>query len=84
MKKASGRRTDELRREYRRSDFGSLVRGKYVEKVRKATNVIVLEPQLAKAFPNDRAVNRALRQALRDRKSSNRSTTRLKHERRAG
>ncbi len=87
MKKASRKQTDELRPEYKRSDFGTLVRGKYARRVVEATNVVVLDPQVAKAFPNDRAVNNALRGLLRDRKSSPRPTTRstrTRRERRAG
>ena len=87
MKKASRKPTDELRPEYKRSDFGTLVRGKYAQRVIEATNVVVLDPQVAKAFPNDRAVNKALRGLLRDRKSSTRPTarsTRTRRERRAG
>ena len=70
MRKASGKSADELRPEYKRSDFASLVRGKYARKVAEATNVVVLEPQVARAFPNDRAVNKALRGLLRGRKRS--------------
>lgn len=87
MKKARRKPTDELRPEYKRSDFGALVRGKYAQRVTEATNVVVLDPQVAKAFPNDRAVNEALRGLLRDRKSSARPTTRstrTRRERRAG
>ena len=87
MRKTSRKPTDELRPEYKRSDFGTLVRGKYAQRVIEATNVVVLDPQVAKAFPNDRAVNRALRGLIRDRKSSARPTTRstrTRRERRAG
>jgi hypothetical protein len=82
MRKAS-RRQDELRPEYKRSDFGSLVRGKYAQRIVEATNVVVLDPEVAKAFPNDRAVNRALRGLLRDRKSSTRPAGRSTRTRRA-
>ena len=82
MKKASRKPADDLRPEYKRADFGTLVRGKYAQRVVEATNVVVLEPQVAKAFPNDRAVNRALRGLLRDRKSSARATTRSTRTRR--
>jgi hypothetical protein len=68
MKKGSRKTTDELRPEYKRSDFGTLVRGKYAARVSEASNIVVLEPQVARAFPNDRAVNQALRGLLRDRK----------------
>src|SRR5437773_2330218 len=87
MKKADRKPTDELRPEYKRSDFGTLVRGKYARKVAEATNVVVLEPQVAQAFPNDRAVNKALRGVLRNRKVSARPTIRsrrTRRERRAG
>ena len=66
MKKASRKPTDELRREYTRADFGRLVRGKYARRLTEATNVVVLEPEVAKAFPNDRAVNKALRGLMRN------------------
>lgn len=87
MKKASRKATDELRPEYKRSDFGVLVRGKYAERAAQASNVVVLEPQVARAFPNDRAVNTALRGLLRERKISARPTaraTRTRRERRTG
>jgi len=87
MKKTSRKGTDQLRPEYKRSDLGRLVRGKYAQRVAEATNVVVLDPRLAKAFPNDRAVNKALRGLLRKRKSSPRPTKRsprARRERRAG
>jgi len=61
MKKASA---DELRPEYKRSDFGKLVRGKYATRASARTNVVILEPAVAKAFPTDKAVNDALRVVL--------------------
>jgi len=87
MKKGSRKQADDLRPEYKRSDFEALVRGKYAQRIIAATNVVVLDPQVAKAFPNDRAVNKALRGLLRGRKSSARPTTRstrTRRERRAG
>ena len=82
MKKASRKVADELRPEYKRSDFGTLVRGKYAQRVGQSTNVVLLEPQVALAFPNDRAVNEALRGVLRERKRSPRPNTRLARTRR--
>ncbi len=61
MKKAKRVVTDELRPEYQRSDFPALVRGKYVERLRRTSNVVVLEPEVAGLFPNAAAVNAALR-----------------------
>jgi len=60
MKKASPKAVDELRPEYKRSDFGNLVCGKYAARIAEATNIVVLEPEVAKVFPNDKAVNEAL------------------------
>ena len=65
MKKASSRPLDDLRAEY---DFASLsggVRGKYAGRYRAGVNLVLLDPELAKAFPSDRAVNEALRTILR-------------------
>ncbi|HEX7055058.1 MAG TPA: hypothetical protein VF211_14120 [Burkholderiales bacterium] len=87
MSKAGGKPTDELRAQYKRSDFGTLVRGKYAQKVADATNVVVLEPQVARAFPNDHAVNNALKRLMRERKGGARPagrTARTRRERRAG
>ena len=76
MKKARRKPTEGLRREYKRSDFGSLVRGKYAKHLAETTNVVVLDPEVAKAFPNDRAVNKALRGLMRDGKSTRSAATR--------
>jgi len=51
---------DEMRKEYKRSDFPKLERGKFYAKVAKGTSVALLEPFIAKAFPTSRAVNEAL------------------------
>jgi hypothetical protein len=51
---------NKLRSEYKRSDFGRLLRGKYNARVGRETNIIVLDPDIAEAFPNDAAVNKAL------------------------
>lgn len=63
MKKAKAE-NDELRPEYRREDFGEMVRGKYVRRYREASNVVVISPDVQKAFPNAQAVNDALRRLL--------------------
>lgn len=56
--------TDEIRPEYRREYLGTLVRGKYAARYAKATNVVVIDDELTKAFPNAEAVNEALRSLL--------------------
>ena len=55
---------DEMRAEYKRSDFGKLERGKFFKEVAKGTSVAFIDPQLAKAFPTSDAVNQALRGLL--------------------
>jgi hypothetical protein len=52
---------DEMRDEY---DFRGGVRGKYFEKYRQGTNLVLLEPDLAKVFRDSETVNSALRQFL--------------------
>lgn len=52
--------TDELRPEYKREDFGALVRGKYAARLKAVSNVVVLRPEVADVFPNAEAVNDAL------------------------
>ena len=52
---------DELRPEYRRGDLGTGVRGKYFKFFRSGTNLVLLEPDVARAFPTEEAVNSALR-----------------------
>ena len=61
MRKAEKHAADELRSEYKRSDFGTLVRGKYNERLKKSSNVVVLDPEIADLFPNSASVNAALR-----------------------
>ena len=63
MKKADTA-PDELRSEYRREDFGPMVRGKYAARLRESSNIVVLDPEIAEAFPNTKAVNDALRGLL--------------------
>ncbi|MFZ2170790.1 MAG: hypothetical protein WAW61_14280 [Methylococcaceae bacterium] len=76
MKKVNSEITDELRPEYKRSDFGEIVRGKYANRIKAETNVVLLEPDIAEAFPNDEAVNKALRYLLEVAKTSTSLTKR--------
>jgi hypothetical protein len=43
--------SDELRAEYKRSDFKKLERGRYYERIRGSSNVVVLDPELARRLP---------------------------------
>lgn len=59
MKKASNRKSDpNMLKEY---DFSKGVRGKYAQRYAEGTNVVVLPPDLAEAFPTAEAVHDALR-----------------------
>jgi hypothetical protein len=52
---------DELRREYDLSRLKGGVRGKYVERYRAGTNLVLLSPDVAEYFPDEQSVNTALR-----------------------
>ena len=59
MKRAIRKRADpEMRVEY---DFSRGVRGKYARRYAQGTNVVVLQPDVARVFPNAEAVNESLR-----------------------
>jgi hypothetical protein len=61
---------DELEQEYDLKSLGKGVRGKYFENYQKGTNVVVIDPELSKAFPNAKAVNDALRKVLEKEKQA--------------
>jgi|SRR5208337_1330766 len=52
---------DELRPEYDLSQLKGGVRGKYYQQATAGTNLVLIEPDLAQAFPGEESVNRALR-----------------------
>jgi hypothetical protein len=56
---------DDLRPEYRREDLGKGVRGKYYHEYTKGTNLVLLSPDVAEAFPTTDSVNEALRTLIR-------------------
>jgi hypothetical protein len=57
-------RNGDMRPEYDFSSMKGGIRGKYYEQYRKGSNVVLLEPDVAKAFPTEGAVNEALRGIL--------------------
>ena len=64
-KKDESKLDNDLRAEY---DFYKLkggVRGKYAKQYHAGTNIVLLAPDVAKAFPTDEAVNEALRQLIK-------------------
>ena len=67
---------DEMRPEYS-FDYSKAVRGKYHKRILKeGSNVVVLEPDIAKAFPSSAAVNDALRVVLQAGQAARRLTSR--------
>ena len=66
MKKKTERRKlrDELRREYDLSKLRGGIRGKYATRYQAGTNLVLLSPDVAEYFPNERSVNTALRKLI--------------------
>lgn len=59
-------------------DFAKMkggVRGKYAKRYRAGTNIVLLDPEVYKAFPTDEAVNEALREVLTTTKTVRPSTS---------
>ena len=69
MKKIESEEEDDLRPEYDFSQMKGGVRGKYVERYREGTNLVLLDPDIASAFPDAKAVNDALRSLLKEKHS---------------
>ncbi len=61
MKKATRKKDSGLRREYDFSELRGGVRGKYYRRFAEGTNLVLLDPDIADAFPDAKAVNDALR-----------------------
>jgi hypothetical protein len=55
---------DELRAEYDLKELKNRRRGKYVERYRAGTNLVLLEPEVAEVFPDSEAVNNALKMLI--------------------
>ena len=75
MKKTVDDMDDDLRSEYDFSNMAGGIRGKYVERYRAGKNLVLLDADIAQAFPTDAAVNEALRlllQIAQRQQSSNR------------
>ena len=62
MKKVN---SDELRPEYNRDDLGHGIRGKHYEDYQSGTNLVLLSPDVAAIFPDEDAVNKALRDLIK-------------------
>jgi len=76
MKKAR-HTVDDLRAEYKVADFKTRgVRGKHLKRYRAGTNLVLLAPDVARAFPTDKAVNDALSGLIRAGKRTTGSVSR--------
>jgi hypothetical protein len=76
MKTQSHSIDDDVRPEYE-FDYSKAIRGKHFKRLlAEGANVIVLEPDIAKSFPNSAAVNDALRSLLELTRSTERLTKR--------
>ena len=64
-KKTAKSKSDELRDEYEFAALKRGVRGKYYERARQGTNLVLLDPDVARAFPTQEAVNEALRMLVK-------------------
>ena len=51
-------------------DFSKGVRGKYAKQYADGTNIILLEPDVAKAFPDSESVNKALRSLIQQKEDA--------------
>lgn len=69
LKKVESEEEDELRPEYDFSQLKGGVYGKYIDRYRNGTNVVLLDPDVAAAFPDAKAVNDALRLLLQEKHS---------------
>ena len=60
-RKRASKRQDELRKEYDLAALGKGIRGKYYKRAVAGSNLVLLDPELARVFPTEEAVNEALR-----------------------
>ena len=83
-RKSSSSRTDDLRPEYDLASLKAGVRGKYYRRATAGTNVVLLEPDVARAFRTDADVNEALRALLNIATKQSHSGRRSSRRRAAG
>ena len=67
-------KNDDIRPEYTRETLGKGVRGKYLTSYNKGTNLVLLNPEIAKVFSNSAAVNEALDSLLQLTKQTSKLT----------
>jgi hypothetical protein len=64
MKKTIKGPTKPMRREYDLASLGPAIRGKHYKQYQAGTNVVVLDPDVAKVFSDAKSVNAALRSLI--------------------
>jgi len=62
---AEEKQRDELRREYDLPKLRCRIRGKYTARYKAGTHIVLLSPDVAEHFPDERSVNSALRRLIR-------------------
>ncbi len=65
MKKTSRTKDELLPEYYLKTLLKDGKRGKYAQKYREGTNLVLLEPDVAGAFPTEKSVNEALRLVMK-------------------
>lgn len=56
-------------------DFSKGSRGKYTKRHEEGTNIVLLEPEVAPAFPDSESVNTALKKLMEEKKDSSKSSS---------
>jgi len=72
MKKATSKtkKSGDVRAEYDLAKLPGAVRGKYLQRYRSGTNLVLLSPDVAEHFPDTQSVNSALRTLIRAAKAT--------------
>lgn len=77
-KKRGTRKPGALRDEYKLSKLKNPVRGKHYTKAKSGSNLVLLDPDLARSYPTAAAVNRALRGLVSARRSKVRKSSKVR------
>jgi len=72
-KKTNKTEDDDMSPEYDFSKMKLVGRGIYAERYRSGTNIVLLDRDVRKAFPDDRSVNEALREVAKARLKASRA-----------
>lgn len=76
MKKKLDNDVDDMRPEYDLTKLKLVGRGIYAERYRSGTNIVLLDRDVRKAFPDDREINEALRQLAKAKRKNSAKKTR--------